>query len=143
MQTGDIIDRNLGFDTIIPIYNQNEGTATLNIIVFRSGTIVKTEGKHTLVVTDTEGKKNTIAFVIDKKAPQVTGAVNNGYYNKDIKLTFNEGKATLNGKSFGSGSYVRSAGTYTLIVTDAAGNKITLKFFIDKSRPATPKVNTV
>lgn len=113
----------------------NEGSATLNNVSFTSGTIVRNPGVHTLVVTDAEGKKNTVKFTIDKTAPKISGAINNGYYNKDVKITFNEGRATLNGRSFASGSVVKYAGVYTLVVTDPAGNKTILKFTIDKTAP--------
>lgn len=48
----------------------NEGTATLNGAPFTSGTIVKSTGNYTLVVTDSVGNTTTVAFAIDKVLPQ-------------------------------------------------------------------------
>lgn len=48
----------------------NEGTATLNGAPFTSGTIVKSTGNYTLVVTDSAGNTTTVTFVIDKVLPQ-------------------------------------------------------------------------
>jgi large repetitive protein len=106
----------------------NEGKATLNGKAFTNGTWVKTAGVYTLIVTDTASNKTTVKFIIDKTAPKVTGVKNKAKYTKDVKITFNEGKATLNGKTFTSGTTVKKAGAYTLIVTDGAGNKTTVKF---------------
>ncbi|MCR2823789.1 Ig-like domain-containing protein [Lederbergia panacisoli] len=121
----------------------NEGKATLNRKAFKSGTIVKNAGVYTLVVTDTAGNKTTTKFTIDKTAPKVSGVSNNAFYNKNRKITFNEGKATLNKKSFKKGTIVKTSGVYTLVVTDSASNKTTIKFTIDKKAPAAPKVNKV
>ncbi|ADY52959.1 Fibronectin type III domain protein [Pseudopedobacter saltans DSM 12145] len=115
----------------------NEGTATLNGFAFTSGTTVIAEGSHTLIVTDAAGNSATIAFTIDKTAPIVSGVTNSGLYNTDKTISFNEGTATLNGSTFTSGSVVSAEGTYTLVVTDAAGNSTTVSFTIDKTPPTT------
>ncbi|MCJ0741862.1 YDG domain-containing protein [Pedobacter montanisoli] len=115
----------------------NEGTATLNGSAFTSGTTVSAEGLYTLVVTDAAGNYTTIAFTIDKTAPIVSGVTNSGLYNTDKTISFNEGTATLNGSTFSSGSVVSTEGTYILVVTDAAGNKTTVSFTIDKTPPTT------
>lgn len=54
------------------------------------------------------------------------------------KITFKDAtsgakKATLNGKTIKSGKVVKKAGKYTLVITDKAGNKKTVKFTIKKS----------
>jgi hypothetical protein len=115
----------------------NEGKATLNGKAFVGGTLVKMAGVYTLVVTDLADNKTTVKFTIDNTAPKVTGVGNNTFYNRDIKINFNEGKARLNGKAFANGTVVRSAGgVYTLVVTDSAGNQTMVKFTIDKTPPA-------
>jgi uncharacterized repeat protein (TIGR02543 family) len=121
----------------------NEATATLNGKVITSGTVVNTEGAYTLIVTDQAGNVTTVKFTIDKTAPIVTGVSNNGLYNKVVFIKFNEGTATLNGKSFRSGTFVKLNGAYTLLVKDAAGNIKIVKFTIDKTPPLAPKVNKV
>jgi hypothetical protein len=84
-----------------------------------------------------------VKFTIDKTAPVVTGISNNGQYRKDVTVTFNEGTATINGASITSGTVISKEGTYTLKVTDHAGNVTTVKFTIDKTAPTVPKVNKV
>ncbi|MBV7505701.1 bifunctional 2',3'-cyclic-nucleotide 2'-phosphodiesterase/3'-nucleotidase [Bacillus sp. sid0103] len=121
----------------------NEGTATLDGKAFKTGTLVATEGVHTLVVTDAAKNVTTVKFTIDKTAPKVTGVANNGLYNKDVTISFNEGKALLNGKTVATKTVVKTDGTYTLVVTDAAGNKTTVKFAIDKKAPSTPSVDKI
>jgi hypothetical protein len=113
----------------------NEGSATLNTVLFTSGTTVINEGTYTLVVTDLAGNITTINFVIDKTPPEVTGVEDGEYYNTDRTITFNEGSATLNTVLFTSGTTVINEGTYTLVVTDLAGNITTINFVIDKTPP--------
>ncbi|WP_332649640.1 S-layer homology domain-containing protein [Lysinibacillus sp. 54212] len=123
------------------VYNANrtisfsEGTATLNGSPFTSGTEVSTEGGYTLVVTDAAGNKTTVSFTMDKTSPEVTGVTNNGVYNTDVTISFNEGTATLNGNPFTSGTEVSTEGDYSLVVTDAAGNSTTVLFTVDKTSP--------
>ncbi|WP_052342716.1 Ig-like domain-containing protein [Bacillus sp. EB01] len=118
-------------------------SATLNGAAYVSGTLISAAKVYTLVVTDMAGNATTVKFTIDKTAPKVTGVANGKYYNKDVRVYFNEGKATLNGAAFKSGTLVTTAKAYTLVVTDSAGNKTTVKFTIDKTKPGAPKVNTV
>ncbi|CEG29285.1 Ig-like domain-containing protein [Bacillus sp. B-jedd] len=123
-------------------YNTNvkptftEGKATLNGATFISGTAVSAEGSYTLIVTDDVGNAMTVTFTIDKTAPVVSGVLNNQYYNVDVRPTFNEGTATLNGNTFVSGTTISSDGVFTLLVRDAAGNVTTVSFTIDKIRPS-------
>ncbi|MEH7504792.1 S8 family serine peptidase [Neobacillus drentensis] len=121
----------------------NEATATLDGKAFTSGTKATSEGDHTLVVTDAAGNVTTIKFTIDKTAPTVVGVVNNDFYNKNVTLSFNELGGLLNGTSVPSGTIVKKEGTYTLVVTDAAGNVTTVKFTIDKTAPKAPIVKKV
>lgn len=121
----------------------NESTATLDGKDFTSGTKVTSEGDHTLVVTDASGNATTVQFTIDKTAPVVSGVSNDGSYNHDVTVTFNEGTATLNGDAFTSGTVISHEGTYTLIVTDKAGNVTTVEFTIDKTAPNAPTINSV
>lgn len=76
---------------------------------------------------------------IDKTAPTVTGVKNGRTYKKAVTIRFKDNKggsgiksATLNGKKIKSGKKIKKAGTYTLKVTDKAGNRRTVKFKIKK-----------
>ncbi|NWQ43506.1 S8 family serine peptidase [Bacillus sp. EB106-08-02-XG196] len=68
-------------------------------------------------------------------AKWVAGVENNGHYNKDVIITFNEATAKLDGKGFTSGTKVTNEGNHTLVVTDASGNETIVKFTIDKTPP--------
>ncbi|WP_197031461.1 Ig-like domain-containing protein [Bacillus sp. UNC438CL73TsuS30] len=120
-----------------------EGTATLNGAKIANGKVVKAEGSYTVVVTDAAGNKTTVKFTIDKTAPVVSGVKNNVLYNKSVKISFNERAALLDGKSVTSGIVVSKEGKHILVVKDAAGNKTTVTFTIDKTAPAKPKVDKV
>ncbi|OME73005.1 hypothetical protein BK120_32750, partial [Paenibacillus sp. FSL A5-0031] len=113
----------------------NEGTATLNGAAFASGMRIDADGSYTLVVTDAAGNVTTVNFLIDRVAPIVTGVMDGGMYKDKVTVSFNEGTATLNGTAFSSGTEVTADGSYTLVVTDAAGNVTTVNFLIDKVAP--------
>jgi hypothetical protein len=96
------------------------------------------DGSFSFIATDASGHRTTKTVKItniDKTAPKVTGVSNNAFYNKNRKITFNEGKAKLNGKVFKNGTTVSANGRYTLVVTGSAGNVTTVKFTIDKIKP--------
>lgn len=110
-----------------------EGTATLNGQPYTAGTPVAIDGTYTLIVKDEAGNETTVHFVVDKTKPVIAGVENGKSYNTNLTPTFNEGTATLNGQPYVSGTPVTAEGTYTLIVTDAAGNVETVAFTIDKT----------
>src|SRR5690606_12851825 len=95
-----------------------DGTATLNGGIFVSGTVVQDENTYTLIAMDAAGNADTVIFVIDKTAPVISGVKDSVSYNKDVTVSFNEGTAVLNGDPFTSGTTIRVAGEYTLVVTD-------------------------
>ena len=127
--------------TVDGIYNTNrnitfnEGTATLNNTPFTSGSAVSSDGIYTLVVTDAASNTTTVTFTIDKIAPVVTGVTNNGIYNTNVTVSFNEGNATLNNVAFANETTITAEGQHTLVITDAAGNATTVHFITDKTAP--------
>nr|WP_106782733.1 cadherin repeat domain-containing protein [Lysinibacillus timonensis] len=131
--TGVVDDEFYNTDVTISF---DEGIATLNGSAFNSGSTVQEEGSYELAVTDEAGNTTTIAFIIDKTQPQVTGVTNGEYYNTDVTITYNEGTATLDGAPFTSGSTVDANGSHTLVVTDLAGNQTTIQFTIDTISPS-------
>ncbi|MGG4454578.1 Ig-like domain-containing protein [Brevibacillus porteri] len=76
------------------------------------------------------------SITLDTVAPVVTGVENNKLHNQSVTISFNEGKATLNGKPIADGEIVNDDGAYTLIVTDEAGNTTMLAFSIDQTKPS-------
>jgi len=94
------------------------------------------DGKNKVTATTATGKKKTVTFYVDRKKP-TTNIKNNKTYKKTVKITFKDSisgikKATLNGKKIKSGKKVKNNGTYTLKITDKAGNVKTVKFTIHK-----------
>ncbi|PEC50640.1 hypothetical protein COJ46_07620 [Bacillus sp. AFS077874] len=100
-------------------------------------------------VKSTDGKTSgyiASSYIAKKKdfvAPIVIGVKNNISYNKDVKITFDEGTALLNGAGFKNGQIVSKPGKYTLVVKDEESNTTTITFTIDKTKPTTPTMNTV
>ena len=94
------------------------------------------EGSHAVRVSDMLGNKSEEEFIIDRTKPSVKGIKNGKTYKKAVTINFSDKNgiqsASLNGKVFRNGSRVSRKGTYTLKVTDNAGNVRTVKFKINK-----------
>lgn len=119
-------------------------TATLNGTAFASGDAVSADGTHVLIVTD-GANPMTVNFTIDTAAPVVSGVADGTTYTSAIaSITFADGAgsginaATLNGGAFASGAGVSTNGSYTLIVSDNAGNATTIAFTVAIPAPVTP-----
>ncbi len=116
----------------------SSGTATLNngsgANSFSDGDVVSTEGNYTLAVTNGNGA-TTVHFIIDKTAPVVSGVANGGTYTSNVVITYSDAlstaTATLDGSSFASGGTATGNGSHTLILTDVAGNSVTVSFTIN------------
>lgn len=107
------------------------GTA-LNI----AGTDIIKEGKHTVKAYDFSGNKSVVTFTYDKTKPVVKGVANGKTYKKACTIKFSDKygikSAKLNGKTIKTNKKVSKKGSYTLKVTDKAGNTATVKFKIKK-----------
>jgi hypothetical protein len=102
---------------------------------------VSKNGWYTIKIKDKQNGTYWYRYVkitgIDKTKPTVTGVKNGKKYKKTVTIKFKDNKkgsgikkATLNGKKIKSGKKVSKKGKYTLVVTDKAGNKKTIKFTI-------------
>ncbi|XEC95624.1 S-layer homology domain-containing protein [Paenibacillus tarimensis] len=105
-------------------------TASLNGSAYIAGTAISAEGEYTLVATDEAGNETTLMFTIDKTPPLVNGVAQGETYSSSRSISFNEGKAELNGQTFTNNSTVTNNGSYTLIVTDKAGNATKVEFTV-------------
>lgn len=126
----------LGINTpgIIASVSVDGGDPRLARDVVNLGSAAK-EGKHSLAVTLENGNSKTLTVTYDKTRPTVklgsTSAKNGKTYTvkKNTKLTYKDTygvkSAKLGGKSIKSGAKITKSGT--LIVTDKAGNKTTVK----------------
>ncbi|QKE74297.1 transglycosylase SLT domain-containing protein [Arthrobacter citreus] len=99
--------------------------------------VKKADGKLGFISSAYITKKN------DLSNPLVTGVANGKFYNKDVKIHFNEGTATLNGSRINNDYLVTKAGRYSLVVKDSVMNTTTINFTIDKTKPSTPSMNTI
>jgi hypothetical protein len=106
------------------------------------------DGKYSISVKDKIGNSLSYSFTVDRTAPTVTvktkakkvlangGATNEAY----VSATFADASkytksVTKDGKSMSFPSKFTSEGTYIITATDAAGNKTTFKFVIDRVAP--------
>lgn len=99
----------------------SEGSATLNGKNYLSKSVINQIGNYYLLLTDLNGNKKSISFVvIDSSYPIVTGISDGGVYTSkfgDLTINFNKGMALLNGSPFTSGAKINATGVYNLIVS--------------------------
>lgn len=115
-------------------------SATLNGAPFISGTTINAEGSYTLILTGAYGASATYGFKIDKTNPVITGVEEGRVYSTAVTLGFNEGIGLLNGVIIEPGHLLSTKNSYTLVVTDPAGNSTTLYFSLTKSYPGNTEV---
>jgi RHS repeat-associated protein len=156
--TGTIFNRDVRPEIVITDATTTTTDATLDGVKFDSGTLVTTEGLHTLAgkVTDELGLFTPILpieFTIDKTAPVVviTEAgvpfADNSLLNHDAvpqatitDITAVEITAKLDGADYKLGTAITAEGPHTLVwsARDAAGwttRDATIRFVIDKTAP--------
>ena len=110
-------------------------SAQLNGKNIKSKVITK-EGKYTLKVVDNLGNETIKTFIIDKKSPTIKGVTNKKKYRKAVTIKVSDKygikSVKLNKKTLKlSKTYkIKKKGTYTLVVTDKAGNSKKVKFSI-------------
>lgn len=93
------------------------------------------EGAYQITAVDITGNSSSINFRIDTTKPSVSGVKNGKAYKTARTIRFSDKgsgikTANLNGKAIKSGKKVSKKGTYTLNVTDKAGNQKIITFKI-------------
>lgn len=93
------------------------------------------EGVYHIKASDINGNSSSINFRIDMTKPAVSGVKNGKTYKTTRTVRFSDKgsgikTASLNGRTIKTGKKVSKKGTYTLTVTDKAGNQKTVKFTI-------------
>lgn len=106
------------------------GEAVSSDCLFLSG-----EDVYKVTASDINGNTSRLQFCIDKTKPVVTGAKNGKSYKTARTIHFSDKgsgikKALLNGKAVKTGKKISKKGTYTLDVTDYAGNRKAITFKI-------------
>ena len=114
-----------------------------------------TDGEITMLVTNIQDKagnkyadinkpSNGHVVYFDKTAPELTlkdkrgKKLDFGWYTHDLYVDIEDANgytALLNGEEYKSGSKISDRKSYTLVVTDKAGNSVTKEFGIDKDSP--------
>lgn len=129
-----ITDKGVGIANIVLDKNtqhvfENKSKVSMSSILFK-------EGECKVTVYDFAGNKKVVSFTYDKTKPTVKGVANNKVYKKACTITFSDKNgvksAKLNGKTIKNKKKVSKNGSYTLKVTDKAGNTNTVKFKIKK-----------
>ncbi|WP_257450274.1 S-layer homology domain-containing protein [Paenibacillus soyae] len=108
-----------------------------------SWTLAPGDGTKTVYVkakdaSGLESVEQSDAIVLDTTPPEVDGVTDGAKLNRAVEVSFNEGSATLNGSPFGTidrTGTISTDGSYTLIVTDAAGLTTKVDFSIDATPP--------
>ena len=93
------------------------------------------DGIYYIKMININGKKTAKTLIYDKTSPVVTGITNGATYKKNVRIKFYDKtsgikSAKLNNVSIKSNKLITKKGTYTLKVTDYAGNIKTVKFTI-------------
>lgn len=142
------------YQTATPVFA--EGVAVLNTLDtdnstilstenYVSGTAITVDGNYELLVTDAAGNTESVKFVVDTKAPEITNIENNKTYTTTITPIVEE-KGTIEGiklikdgkemTEYTTIDEITEDGVYELTLTDDLGNSITIKFTIDATGPA-------
>lgn len=109
-------------------------SAKLNNKSIKSGTLVYKPGKYKLVVKDLAGNTKTVSFEVAKdKIKPTVNVKKNKTYKKGFTLKCSDKglgikSITLNKKKISNKYKITKKGKYTVVVTDYAGNKTTVKF---------------
>lgn len=104
----------------------------------KAGTSADFDGKDAANNTGVTSSLKTAVdgnAAVDITAPKVYGVANGGTYASGVKVTFNEGTATLNGSAYTADTAITAEDDYVLVVTDAAGNATTVNFSVDATAP--------
>lgn len=102
-----------------------------------SGTTVSESGEYTIVVTDRAGNKTEVKFTIDKEVGFVINVNDKGLSNsvtvtadEEVTLVITKDEEVVEYKL---GDAITEAGDYTLMITDALGNKAEMSFTVVQS----------
>ena len=104
-----------------------------------SGTVISSDGSHTIELINNLGTITIYTFTIDKTAPIGTliGVENGGATNKNVSFTWTEFGCTciLDTLAYSKNYTISAEGTHTIYLSDKYGNISTYTFTIDKTAP--------
>ena len=124
-------------DVSLTISDENEVTTTvkLNDKEVDYADPFTIEGVYAVTVVDKAFNETTLTFTIDKTLPVIEGVEDGNRYTDSVTPIItdtNLASVTLNGEPFTSGATISEKGEHTLVVTDKAGNDVTVKFTVAK-----------
>ena len=127
-------------------WNERNCVCVVNGVTYTQNTRINVENSYTVILTDAYGNTNSCFFTIDKTAPsgqlfvdgQEVATSTTIFTNKKVNFIWAElgCSATINDDFiYTSGSIIAEDGTYTIKLTDAAGNVASYNFVIKTSSP--------
>jgi uncharacterized protein YjdB/uncharacterized protein YuzE len=105
----------------------------------QSNTTVSGDGEYVVKIQDDAGNTTEKKFTIDQTVPEIYGVSDGGVYNKPILVTWDTASVKMKVKNgpfqnFANDSYyLKDDGSYSLVVTDKAGNINAVNFTFAKS----------
>ena len=138
-QDNDILEKNSIINqSFYVMWSEDKVHCLLNGDEYLSGQIISESGEHLFVISDFLGNQQQFTVTIDYTLPTaiLVGVENGGRTNQTVTATFdNQYLATLNGRTYTSGSKIIEEGEYELIISNPIGNSNSYTFFIDKTAP--------
>ena len=134
-QEGNITNGNVSFS-----WSEYGLTCLLNDQPYTKGSLIRTEGQHTIKLTDQAGNTTTYVFTIDKTYAnyELIGVEEGGTTNGKVKIVWNQEEeytAFLNGQKYISGNLIEKEGVYTFEIYSKNLQKTTFTFEIDLTAP--------
>ena len=130
-------------DDYLKVFTFN-GTEYAEAITLNSADL--NDGEYELVAEDLAGNITKIPVIVNKTAPVIVFSdtyltkENGNFFTKSTKFSWDEQgiTATLNGEIYNKNDVIYSEGSYTLVLTDNAGNTTTFSFTILKQTATAP-----
>ena len=141
------IDNITGIDDTYPLQIRfsNDNTnrwSWMAMASTKSRTLSTSDGNKTVYMQIQDAIGNTTTWtisdsiILDTTAPSYSGVNNLWIYSGNVSVQYSDvniSGATLNGNTYTSGTPITQEGSYTLMISDLAGNSTTITFSIDKT----------
>ena len=138
-QEGGFREENITNGNVTFSTKESKTTITLDGSPYSNGTLIKTEGTHTIVLTDLSGNSSIYTFTIDKTMGivELNGVTNGGHTNTPVSISWQESslQVFVNGIEYEDGTLIEGESEYLVQVIDTANNISNITFTIDKTAP--------
>lgn len=114
---------------------------------YSSGTVLSTEGKYIITISDKAGNSTSYKFTIDRTDPviKLSGGTtqDKGFAKSAVKVEYSDSnlqsytykRDSSAEQSFNSGTQFADEGVYVITVLDKAGNSASVSFTVDTTAP--------